>query len=196
MATGTHPRPRVESRDDTSTWLAGTARDRVLTAGALPAATAGAVIAAAVAAAVIALATRTTYVARVRWRWLLAGSMLAALAWALSLALIDGPSGLLASLGGRYDYLAAVADAGSPDGFLARFLPGHDSWPIHVQGHPPGMVLFLLGLDAVGLARTGVVAALVLVGGSAAVPAGVGAAPGAGRAPPAGPPGPGPGGGP
>jgi hypothetical protein len=115
MATGTHPRPRVESRDDTSTWLAGTARDRVLTAGALPAATAarsaalavvawaaavaatgllavatssrigappfagrwrlmppwpaGAVIAAAVAAAVIALATRTTYVARVRCPW-------------------------------------------------------------------------------------------------------------------------------
>ncbi|MGH9194045.1 MAG: hypothetical protein ACRDZ0_16420, partial [Acidimicrobiales bacterium] len=132
---------------------------------------AGVVIAAAVAAAVIALATRTTYVARVRWRWLLAGSMLAALAWALSLALIDGPSGLLASLGGRYDYLAAVADGGSPDGFLARFVPEHDSWPIHVQGHPPGMVLLLLGLDAVGLARTGVVAATVLVGGSATVPA-------------------------
>ena len=132
---------------------------------------AAAVIAAAVAAAVIALATRTTYVTRVRWRWLLAGSMLGALAWSVSLALVDGPSGLAGSLGGRFDYLAVVADAGSPDAFLAHFLADHDSWPVHVQGHPPGMVLLLLGLDAVGLARTGVVAAVVLVGGSAAVPA-------------------------
>src|ERR687891_556149 len=132
---------------------------------------AAAVIAAAVAAAVIALATRTTYVTRVRWRWLLAGSMLGALAWSVSLALVDGPSGLAGSLGGRFDYLAAVADAGSPDAFLAHFLADHDSWPVHVQGPPPGMVLLLLGLDAVGLARTGVVAAVVLVGGSAAVPA-------------------------
>jgi methylthioxylose transferase len=132
---------------------------------------AGAVAAAAVAGTVVALATRTTYVARVRWRWLLAGSMLGALAWAVSLALVDGPPELLGSLGGRFDYLAAVADAGSPGAFLDRFLPEHRSWPLHVQGHPPGMVLLLLGLDTVGLARTGVVAAIVLVGGAAAVPA-------------------------
>jgi hypothetical protein len=97
--------------------------------------------------------------------------MLAALAWALALALVDGPAGLLGSLGGRYDYLAAVTDAGSPGAFLDGFLPGHAGWPVHVQGHPPGMVLLLLALDAVGLARTSVVAVVVLVGGSAAVPA-------------------------
>jgi hypothetical protein len=131
----------------------------------------GAVIAAAVATAVVTVATRTTFVSRIRWRWLLAGSMLAALAWALALALVDGPAGLLGSLGGRYDYLAAVTNAGSPGAFLDRFLPGHAGWPLHVQRHPPDMVLLLLGLDAVGLARTGVVAAVVLVGGSATVPA-------------------------
>jgi hypothetical protein len=132
---------------------------------------AAAVVAAAVASGVVALATGTTYVARVRWRWLLAWSMLGALAWAVSLALVEGPSGLVGSLGGRYDYLAAVADAGSPGAFLDGFLAEHHSRPLHVQGHPPGMVLLLLGLDAVGLAGTGVVAAVVLVGGAAAVPA-------------------------
>jgi hypothetical protein len=128
-------------------------------------------MAAAIAAVVVALATRTTYVTRVCWRWLLAESMLAALAWAVALALVDGPAGLLGSLGGRYDYLAAVADAGSAGAFLDGFLPEHMGWPLHVQGHPPGMVLLLLGLDAVGLANTSVVAAVVLVGGSAGVPA-------------------------
>jgi hypothetical protein len=137
----------------------------------VPPSPAGAVAAAAVTAAVVALATRTTYVARVRWRWLLAGSMLGALVWAVSLALVDGPPELLGSLGGRFDYLAAVADAGSPGAFLDRYLPEHRSWPLHVQGHPPGKVLLLVGLDAVGLARTGVVAGIVLVGGAAAVPA-------------------------
>jgi hypothetical protein len=125
----------------------------------------------AVVAAVVAVATQTTYVSRVRWRWLLAGSMLAALAWAVALALVDGPAGLLGSLGGRYDYLAAVSDAGPAGALLERFLPQHGGWPLHVQGHPPGMVLLLLGLDAIGLARVGVVATLVLVGGSATVPA-------------------------
>ncbi len=131
----------------------------------------GVATAAAVAAAVVAVATRTTYVARIRWRWLLAGSLLCALVWSVSLALVDGPAGLLGSLGGRYDYLAAIGDAGSPGAFLDGFLAGHATWPLHVQGHPPGMVLLLLGLDAIGLARVGVVAALVLVGGSATVPA-------------------------
>jgi hypothetical protein len=130
-----------------------------------------AAMAALVAAVVVSLATRATHVSRVRWRWLLAGSTLVALAWSVALALVDGPAGLLGSLGGRYDYLAAVADAGSAGAFLDGFLAEHMGWPLHVQGHPPGMVLLLLGLDAVGLARAGVVAAVVLVGGSAAVPA-------------------------
>jgi hypothetical protein len=131
----------------------------------------GVATAAAVAAGVVAVATRTTYISRIRWCWLLAGSLLGALMWSVALALVDGPAELLGSLGGRYDYLAAVGDAGSPGAFLDGFLPGHAAWPLHVQGHPPGMVLLLLGLDAMGLARVGVIAALVLVGGSATVPA-------------------------
>jgi hypothetical protein len=102
---------------------------------------------------------------------LAAAAALASLAWAVSLALVDGGGGLVGSLGGRYDYLAAVADAGSPSAFLERFVADHRAWPLHVQGHPPGMVLLLLGLDAIGLARPGPVAALVLSGGASTVPA-------------------------
>jgi hypothetical protein len=131
----------------------------------------GLAMAAAVAAAVVGVATRTTYVSRIRWCSLLAGSLLGALVWSVALALVDGPAELLGSLGGRYDYLAAIGHAGSPGTFLDGFLVGHAAWPLHVQGHPPGMVLLLLGLDAIGLARVGVIAAVVLVGGSATVPA-------------------------
>ncbi|MGH9119382.1 MAG: hypothetical protein ACRD0A_16375 [Acidimicrobiales bacterium] len=124
-----------------------------------------------VVAAVVAITTRMAAVTRAPWRGLLVGSMLAALAWAATLALVDGPSGLLGSLGGRYDYLAALPDAVSAGSFLERFVPEHTGWPTHVQSHPPGMVLLLIGLDTVGLAHAGVVAAIVLVCGAAAVPA-------------------------
>jgi hypothetical protein len=125
----------------------------------------------AVAVGIVAVAGRAAAVDHAPWRRLVVGWMLAALVWAVGLALVDGPSALLGSLASGFDYLAAVPDAGSAGSFLERFVADHESWPTHVQSHPPGMVLFLVALGGVGLARAPVVAVVVLVGAVAAVPA-------------------------
>ncbi|MER7889833.1 hypothetical protein ABTX15_08430 [Micromonospora sp. NPDC094482] len=111
-----------------------------------------------------------------RWGVLLASGWLTAVAWTLSLALVDGWSaGLARRLTAQAEYLHEVP--GVTDipamlaGFTGRILDFQpDSWSTHTAGHPPGALLVFVWLDRVGLgggAAAGL--ACVLVGASVAV---------------------------
>jgi hypothetical protein len=106
-----------------------------------------------------------------RWRPVLLASAAGALVWAVSLALVDGAHGLTAPLEARTEYLVSVAHVGSPAAFLSTFVDRIGDYTVHVQGHPPGMVLLLSAMDRVGLVGSGWAAALCIAGGVAAVPA-------------------------
>ncbi|MEU4623361.1 hypothetical protein AB0G04_25745 [Actinoplanes sp. NPDC023801] len=98
---------------------------------------------------------------RLAWRPLLALSYLCAVAWTLSLALIDGwQRGVASRLTTAHEYLHEVP--GITDipamlsGFTERILDFQpDSWTTHVSGHPPGAVLVFVWLDRIGLGGGG-----------------------------------------
>jgi hypothetical protein len=110
-------------------------------------------------------------VERVGWSSLLVGAAAASVAWAVSLALVDGWEGLTRPLEARTEYLADVVNVGSPATFLSTFVDRISDYRIHVQGHPPGLLLLLWGLDRIGLGGSTWAAALSVAGGAAAVPA-------------------------
>jgi methylthioxylose transferase len=130
----------------------------------------------AVAVAVLVVYRGPDWAARVPWRRLMAGTYLAALAWTLSLALIDGWSrGLATRLTPQAEYLHDVPKVTSIPAMLSGFT-GHIidfrplSWATHVAGHPPGALLVFVLLNHIGLGG-GVPAALlcVLIGAAAPV---------------------------
>ncbi|WP_082681166.1 hypothetical protein [Nocardia jinanensis] len=94
---------------------------------------------------------------RLPWRRLLTVGYLTAVAWTLTLALVDGwRRGFTARLADGHEYLAEVP--GVTDipvmlrSFADRIVDGQpDSWTTHVSGHPPGALLFFVLLDRIGL---------------------------------------------
>ncbi|MFI2647796.1 hypothetical protein [Micromonospora fulviviridis] len=130
----------------------------------------------AVLVAVVVLGPGLRWARTARWAALLAAGWLAAVAWTLSLALVDGWSaGLARRLTPQAEYLHEVP--GVVDiprmlaGFTDRILDFQpDSWSTHTAGHPPGALLVFVWLDRIGLGG-GTAAALccVLVGATAAV---------------------------
>ena len=114
------------------------------------------------------------WVQRRRWPALLGMSWLTAAAWALALALVDGPGGLTRPLLLRDDYLHDVPRVHSD--FLSSFTAhiehdggGVERWTTHVGGHPPGLLLLLKALDVLGLGGAGPAAALFVAVGTSAV---------------------------
>ncbi|WP_197700022.1 hypothetical protein [Micromonospora rifamycinica] len=99
--------------------------------------------------------------ARLTWRPLLALSYATAVAWTLSLALVDGwQRGVAGRLTTEFEYLHEVP--GVTDipamlaGFAGRILDQQpDSWTTHVSGHPPGALLVFVLLDRAGLGGGG-----------------------------------------
>jgi hypothetical protein len=123
------------------------------------------------AATALALVVAGPVVARcARWRSLLLFAALASLAWAVSLALVDGWGGLTDPLLPK-QYIRTVPLVGDPFTFLANFADRLPEYNIHTQGHPPAMVLILWGLDRVRLGGTGWNSGLVFAGGAIAAPA-------------------------
>lgn len=114
--------------------------------------------------------------ARLPWRPLLGVSAVTALAWTMSLALVDGwQRGVADRLTTDTEYLhdvPRVNDVGAMLRIFAERIPGlqPESWTTHVAGHPPGALLVFVGLDRLGLPG-GVPAALlcVLAGSTAGV---------------------------
>ncbi|MFC0032643.1 hypothetical protein ACFFMM_24280 [Micromonospora chaiyaphumensis] len=130
----------------------------------------------AVLVAVLVLGPGLRWARTARWGPLLASGWLAAVAWTLSLALVDGWSaGLARRLTVQAEYLHEVPGVrdipGMLSGFTDRILDFQpDSWSTHTAGHPPGALLVFVWLDRIGLGG-GAAAALccVLVGATAAV---------------------------
>jgi hypothetical protein len=109
---------------------------------------------------------------RLPWRALLLTSWAAAAAWAVALAALTSWSDLTAPVRGEHEYLPVVPlAAADPMAFLAGFADDLPGYPIHVRGHPPGLVLLLTLLDRAGLGGAGWAAALFILAGASAVPA-------------------------
>jgi hypothetical protein len=126
----------------------------------------------AVAAAAVLVWRGPSWARRLPWRRLLLGGYLAAVAWTLSLALIDGWSrGVATRLTPQAEYLNDVPKVTGIGAMLAGF-SGHildfrpGSWATHVAGHPPGAFLVFVVLDRIGLGGGGWAAVLCVVVGA------------------------------
>jgi len=93
---------------------------------------------------------------RASWRTLLLWSFVAALAWLLALALVDGLDGIQKILDTQYEYLRTARRLDNfgdalPD-WVRRITQDADphEWPTHVAGHPPGATLFFWALVQIG----------------------------------------------
>ena len=112
--------------------------------------------------------------AQLPWRRLLAAGYACAIAWILSLALVDGwQRGLAGRLTTSDEYLSEIGSVTDIPamlrGFASRILDFQpDSWTTHVSGHPPGAFLVFIGLDRLGL-RGGAWAAIVCVAAGALI---------------------------
>ncbi|MBB5475659.1 hypothetical protein [Micromonospora parathelypteridis] len=127
-----------------------------------------------VAVAVVGWGARWAITAR--WGLLLISAWLAAVAWTLSLALVDGwTAGLTRRLTAQGEYPREVPGVTDIPAMLAGFTDRildfqPDAWSTHTAGHPPGALLIFVWLDRVGLgggAAAGL--ACVLVGATVAV---------------------------
>jgi hypothetical protein len=110
----------------------------------------------AVAIAVVGVVWGFEAARRLRWQTLLGATYLATCAWTLSLASVDGSSGLTREIVNHNEYLLTARQVHDVhallQGFVARIpagVPG--SWPTHVAGHPPGALLVFVGLVHLGL---------------------------------------------
>ncbi|MBS2939868.1 hypothetical protein KDN32_19175 [Nocardioides sp. J2M5] len=112
-------------------------------------------------------------------RWsglrLLVASYAVAVAWLLSLALVDGTAGLTRVMTNPHEYLIAARGIDDVPAMLREYVDripnSHpDHWPTHLAGHPPGAVLFFVALVRVGLGGD-LAAALVVVAVAASIPA-------------------------
>jgi len=108
---------------------------------------------------------------RLPWKRLLAGAWLMAIAWSVALAAVDGVTGFTTPLLLKDDYLHDVPRVGG--GFLSTFtdhiVSGPDRWTTHVGGHPPGLLLLLKGMDAIGLGGAWPAMVLFVAAGTSAV---------------------------
>ncbi|MFG2636387.1 hypothetical protein ACGFX8_21315 [Streptomyces sp. NPDC048362] len=112
---------------------------------------------AALAVAVAAVGYGPVLAARLSWRTLLPTAWAAALAWILSLALVDGwQQGVAGKLTSHNEYLRVIgrfhdipAALRDFDQHIVSGPPGY--WPAHVAGHPPLATVTFVLLDRVGL---------------------------------------------
>jgi hypothetical protein len=131
----------------------------------------------ALVTAVLVVAYGPALAQRMRWVPLLGAAYAAAVAWTLSLALVDGwQRGVVDRLTSDDEYLHDVGRVGDIGAMLRSFTdhvvtadqPGH--WTTHVGAHPPGAFLVYIGLDRIGLGGGGPAGVVtILVGASACV---------------------------
>ena len=109
---------------------------------------------------------------RLQWSWLLVAGVVGSAAWAAALAFVDGPSwtaGLTRGLTGGNELGADLTRvAAHPARFLATFSRDVAQYHVQVRGHPPGMILVLVGLRDLGLSGPGWAAALCIGAGCTA----------------------------
>jgi methylthioxylose transferase len=111
---------------------------------------------------------------RLRWRVLLVATAVGAAAWAVSLALVEGPAGLTRGLAGHTELGTDVPRvAAGPLRFLSTFTDRLATFNVQARGHPPGMLLLLTGLQRIGLGGNGWAAVLCIVAGCAGAAAAI-----------------------
>jgi len=130
----------------------------------------GALVAPVVVGGAIALAGPRA-AAAVRWREMPALAGASAVAWTVALAATDGWHALTEPLTSRHEYEPFAAGIDDIGAFVSVYTEDLASYPIHVQGHPPGPVVLAWGLDRVGLGGAGWLAALSIAGWGVAVAA-------------------------
>ncbi len=111
------------------------------------------------------------------WRHLMLASYVAGSAWLLALALVDGPSGIDRVLGNPYEYLETARAIDNIPVMLETYVEripyaAQDNWVTHIAGHPPGALLFFIGLVRIGLGgdfAAGIVVTLIAASTALAV---------------------------
>jgi hypothetical protein len=131
----------------------------------------GPAVAVAVLVAAVLVAVGPALAARAPWRVVPWGAGAAAAGWATVLAATDGWHRVTEPLTTEHEYEPFAAGITDLGGFLAGFTDELRTFPVHVQGHPPGPVLLAWALDRVGLGGAGWLAALALAGWGVAVAA-------------------------
>ena len=90
------------------------------------------------------------------WRALLATAFAALWTWIMALALTDGTDGLARVFERRQEYVFDAQSVGSIHTMLQTFIDripmdAPDNWYVHVAGHPPGALLYFVGIDRLGV---------------------------------------------
>ena len=130
----------------------------------------GSLLAPATAITVL-LVVRTGIADQLRWQVLVGVSYLAAVWWAMSLALVDGGNGFASPVASPDEYLRDVSAVGShPGHFLATFVQQAPHYTIATRTHPPGPVLLLWGLGKLGIHRPELIGILMTLLACAYVP--------------------------
>lgn len=93
---------------------------------------------------------------RLAWRPFLAAAYVASWAWTMSLAFVDGTSGLSSVFERNREYLYDASRVTSIHAALTGFVEripfaSPENWQTHVAGHPPGALLFFVLLDRIGI---------------------------------------------
>ncbi len=122
----------------------------------------------AVACAFVAVLGYPRLVRRSRWSTVLVVAGLGAIGWAITLALVDGSQALVQPSSAN-EYLRTAMHVGDLGSFLATFTHRISDYNIHTQGHPPGMVVVLWLMHAVGLGGVRWNSVLVYAGGGVGV---------------------------
>jgi methylthioxylose transferase len=108
---------------------------------------------------------------RMRTRTIVPTVAIGAAVFAVLLALTDGRDGLLHGAVDPTEYLANVANLPPIGDFVRTFVADIDRYSVHVRGHPPGFIIVLAALDALGLEGGWPVVGLSVIG-TALAPAG------------------------
>jgi hypothetical protein len=120
-----------------------------------------------VAVAVVGVRGLPAITRRAPWRPALLAGWAASAVWGCALALAtDGPGRLSRPLTTRFEYLAVLDRVGSAGSFLDTFTERLGSYPVHVQGHPPGPVVGFHTLEVIGLGGPRWAALVVIVLGA------------------------------
>ncbi len=124
-----------------------------------------------VVAIVVLAAARRGLPDRLSWPGLLGAGYLAAVGWAVGLALVDGGNGLAAPVSDPTGYLPDVPAVGTDVvAFLRDFAASAGSHTVATRQHPPGPVLLLWALGRVGITAPAALGLVVTLIGCASVP--------------------------
>jgi len=111
---------------------------------------------------------------RLSWRWLLIGAFGATWVWTMALALVDGRDGIAETFTRDGEYMTDAREVTSVSGMLDEFIDripysADSNWWTHVAGHPPGALMFFVGLVRLGITDPFDVGLVVLTIGTTSV---------------------------